>query len=190
MQSVVVLNADYDYWGESDLHRVIKLFVKDKIEIILCDETKEIKSIEFRIKLPLVVRLLKRVGYKPKTEVIAYSQEAVFYRDDNICQYYHKDNAGKKFIYKCDYNSRTIDHLIPVSRGGKSEFNNVVCACRNCNENIKRNRTPDEAGLELIRKPHIPVRDVHSFVVMKFTYNQNKLSHKIYKMWLSTFSNL
>jgi 5-methylcytosine-specific restriction endonuclease McrA len=189
MQSVVVLNADYNYWTEVDLHRVLKWIVKDKIEIVVYDETKEIRSIEFRIKLPLVVRLLKRVGYKPKTEIVAYSQEAVFYRDDNLCQYWHKDQFGKKFMFKCNYVDRTLDHVLPVSRGGKSEFTNVVCACRDCNENIKRNRTPGEAGLELIRKPFTPTRDVHSYVSMKFTYHPGKLSHKIYMDWMKKFTN-
>ena len=189
MHSVVVLNADYHYWTEVDLHRVLKWIVKDKIEIVVYDETKEIRAIEFRIKLPLVVRLLKRVGYKPKSDSIPYSQESVFYRDDNVCQYWHKDEYGKKFMFKCDYNSRTIDHIMPVSRGGKSEFSNTVCACRHCNEDVKKNRTPEEAGLELIRKPFVPTRDRNSFVVMKFTFNPHKESHKIYMDWVNKFKS-
>jgi 5-methylcytosine-specific restriction endonuclease McrA len=187
MRSVVVLNADYNYWTEVDLKRVLKWMVKDKIEVVVSHETEEIRSVEFRIKLPLVVRLLHYVGYKPKTEIVPYSQEAVFYRDDNICQYYHHDSNGKKYKYKCDSEERTLDHIIPVSRGGKSAFENVVCACRQCNEVIKKNHTPEEAGLELIRNPYVPRRDKNSFVVMKFTYNPKKLSHKIYMNFIKNF---
>jgi hypothetical protein len=32
---------------------------------------------------------------------------------------------------------------------------NVVTACRHCN-GIKRNRTPDESGLELVYVPYVP----------------------------------
>jgi 5-methylcytosine-specific restriction endonuclease McrA len=181
MDSVIVLNRNFEFWTEVPLKKVLKWIAKDKIEVVVTHETAEVGSISIRMKLPLVVRLLKFVGYKPHTEVIVYSDEAVFARDNYTCQYYHIDDKGRRFRYKCTEDELTIDHVIPKSREGKSnDFLNAVCACKNCNENIKKNKTPKEAGLELIRIPVIPRRDKNSFVVARFKYNPRKLAHKKY----------
>lgn len=180
MSTVIVLNRNYEYWTEVSLRKVLKWLVADKIEVIATHETEEIGTMTFRIKLPLVVRLLEFVGFKPKSEKIPFSQEAVFYRDNDVCQYYHKGEDGRRFRFKCNSENRTIDHVVPLSQGGRNDFLNTVCACRNCNEVLKKNKTPRDAGMELIRIPVVPRRDRSSFVVMHFTYNPKKLSHKKY----------
>ena len=182
MTSVVVLNRNYEFWTEASINKVLKWLVQDKIEIVVSHETEEIGSVEFRVKMPLVVRLLKFVGYKPKTEAISYSKEAVYQRDNSFCQYWHFDKKGNRFKYQCNVDDRTLDHVLPTSRDGKTnDFLNAVTACRNCNEVLKKNLTPEEAGLELIRKPFIPRRDKDSFVIMRFAFNPSKLSHKKYR---------
>jgi 5-methylcytosine-specific restriction endonuclease McrA len=178
--TVVVLNRNYEYWTEVSLKKVLKWIVQDKIEIIVTHETEEIGSLTFKIKMPLVVRLMKFVGFKPKSVTIPFSQEAVFQRDNNVCQFYHRDENGKKFRYTCTADDRTIDHVVPLSKGGTNSFLNTVCACRHCNEVLKKNKTPREAGMELIRIPVVPRRDKNSFVIAHFTYNPKKLAHKKY----------
>ena len=49
----------------------------------------------------------------------------------------------------------TIDHILPRSKGGKSEFENTVCCCFACN-NKKDNRTPSEAKMFLKFRPYTP----------------------------------
>ncbi len=49
----------------------------------------------------------------------------------------------------------TIDHVIPRSRGGRTEWENVVAACGACNRR-KGNRTPDEANMKMQHHPHRP----------------------------------
>jgi len=181
MSSVIVLNKNFQFWTEASLHKVLKWYSLNKIEIILSHESEEIGSIELRIKMPLVVRLLNFVGYKPKREEIPYSTEAVFRRDDNNCQYWHRDENGRRFKYHCNPEDRSLDHVLPISRGGRTNtFENSVCACKHCNITVKRNRTPEEAGLELIRKPFVPKRNRDEFVIMKFCFNRNKISHLAY----------
>ncbi|UNC16235.1 HNH endonuclease (plasmid) [Acidiphilium multivorum] len=51
----------------------------------------------------------------------------------------------------------TFDHVIPRSRGGPSTWMNIVLACRPCNEH-KADRTPAEAGMPLLVKPHHPTK--------------------------------
>lgn len=180
MQSVIVLNRNYEYWTEAGIQKVVKWLIKKKIEVVVESENQEIRSFEVRFKMPLVVRLLEFVGYKPRSEEIPYSNDAVFARDKNECAYWHYDANGKRFIQKLNTETRTIDHILPVSRGGKNNFLNCVAACRECNELIKKNRTPKECGLELVRKPFVPRRSRSDYVVMRFAFNPRKLAHKVY----------
>jgi len=180
MESVIVLNRDYQFWDEVDFKRAITWFFQDKIQIIKYHPTREIRSVSIKIKMPLIVRLLTFVGFRPKREIIPFSSEAVYYRDKNICQYWHYDNMGNKFQYTCTSEDRTVDHILPLSKGGKNDFENCVCACKNCNEVIKKNRLPEEVGLKLIRKPVIPKRDIHSFVMKIPVFKRKQLAYQIY----------
>ncbi|MGJ8672769.1 HNH endonuclease [Rubritalea sp.] len=63
---------------------------------------------------------------------------------------------------KCQYSGRmlrpseaSIDHVIPQSRGGATSWENCVLAERRLNSD-KGDRTPDEAGLKLIKRPITP----------------------------------
>jgi hypothetical protein len=65
--------------------------------------------------------------------------------------------------------------------GGKTTFENCVTACRVCNVEIKRGRTPEQAGMKLIKKPKIPVgQKKGDMVVVRFSFNPNQISHKYY----------
>ncbi len=70
----------------------------------------------------------------------------LFLRDAFLCMY-----CGNKFN-DC---SLTRDHIIPVSKGGKDRWSNVVTACRHCNTR-KGNRTPERASMPLLAIPYIP----------------------------------
>jgi 5-methylcytosine-specific restriction endonuclease McrA len=48
----------------------------------------------------------------------------IFLRDHSTCQY-----CGKIF----GRNQLTLDHVVPLARGGKSQPGNVVPACKSCN---------------------------------------------------------
>ena len=69
---------------------------------------------------------------------------------------------GDKYEYRCQYcggvfvqRDLNLDHVVPLSRGGRSEWTNVVAACVPCNGR-KGNRFPEEAGMRLIRQPKKP----------------------------------
>jgi hypothetical protein len=70
--------------------------------------------------------------------------------------------------YLCAYCARTYprteltrDHVLPKSRGGRDVWENVVTACRTCNSFKKRDRTPAEAGMQLVYLPYAPCRYEH-----------------------------
>lgn len=75
-------------------------------------------------------------GENKKENVISIK---VFERDNWICHICGKKTLKTK-IGSCDHpKSPTLDHIIPVSRGGSHTYDNIKCACRSCN-NKKGNR--------------------------------------------------
>ncbi len=75
-----------------------------------------------------------------------FSARAVRQRDGNRCQY-----TGRLL----GPGEGSLDHVLPLSRGGANTFENVVWADRRVN-NRKANRTPQEAGLRLRSRPAAP----------------------------------
>ncbi len=94
-----------------------------------------------------VPRVLLLIAYErvPKRHV-RFSRFNIYARDGNACQY-----CGKRF----GRTELNLDHVTPRSRGGVSTWENVVCSCHACNRR-KGGRTPEEAGMALIKRPHRP----------------------------------
>ena len=95
----------------------------------------------------IVPRILRTVDYNsiPK-RTVKLNRKNLFARDKNCCMY-----CGKKFNTK----ELNLDHVIPKSKGGRETWENLVCSCVRCN-NRKGNRTPEEAGMKLIKVPKKP----------------------------------
>ena len=81
-----------------------------------------------------------------RRSVTALTNAALFERDRNLCLY-----CGRVF----PPDALTRDHVVPKSRGGMNEWDNVVAACRRCNHH-KGNRLPHECGMELLALPYVP----------------------------------
>jgi hypothetical protein len=96
------------------------------------------------LRAPRVMHLLA-YDRTPKP-LVRLSRRNVMLRDGHQCQYCAKRPALR------DLN---IDHVMPRSRGGGETWENLVTACRLCNLR-KGSRTPDEAGLRLMRVPSRP----------------------------------
>jgi len=103
-----------------------------------------VRTVRFDLAVPRVIRLLT-YDRVPKTRV-RLNRRNLFARDGSRCQY-----CGRKFPSA----DLSIDHVVPRSRGGRTEWANVVCACLACNVR-KGGRTPREAHMRLIRKPRQP----------------------------------
>jgi 5-methylcytosine-specific restriction endonuclease McrA len=103
-----------------------------------------VRTVRFELAVPRVIRLLT-YDRIPKTRV-RLNRRNLFARDGNKCQY-----CGKRF----KMSELSIDHVVPRSRGGRTTWPNVVCACMKCNVR-KGGRTPEEAGMHLTRQPVQP----------------------------------
>lgn len=92
-------------------------------------------------KIVITVRYSKIPSYKVKLNM-----KNLWLRDGGRCQY-----TGKKL----KLSEATKDHVIPESRGGKDTWDNLVTCCSDINRK-KANRTPQEAGLTLLKPPREP----------------------------------
>lgn len=188
---VICLTNREAFWGERTLHDAIKLIHTGKAVVVRADTSRLIHSginrqgVVLKMPAPLVIKLVSFWGYIIKTEKIEWSKEAVFERDRNICQFVHRDAKGKRYQHVCTELDRTMDHLVPRSRGGKNTFINTVTSCVACNIKLKKNKTPLEAGMELIRLPGIPRSRKGDMAIISFAFNPNKKSHVAFQQYLA-----
>ena len=144
MEATLLLNSSFEPLRVISWQRAITLLFAGKVEVIE-EYSREIRSVTFSVKLPSVLRLLRYVKVK-KGRMIKFSRVNIFARDRHRCQYCGSARRGDEL---------TFDHVIPVSRGGGKSWNNIVTACIDCNRR-KGGRTPEEAGMRLIKKPVEP----------------------------------
>jgi 5-methylcytosine-specific restriction endonuclease McrA len=105
-----------------------------------------VRSVNFEIQVPRIIRLL--TYDRVPNQVVRFNRRNLFARDHNTCQY-----CGHKF----PTTELSLDHIIPRSQGGDTSWENIVCACIDCNVK-KGGRTPQVAHMSLIRKPTKPKR--------------------------------
>lgn len=108
------------------------------------DGEEFIRTVSFRIRVPEVVALTHYDRYRPNT--VTFSRKNIFKRDHSTCQYCGVRPGTSEL---------TIDHVIPRAQGGTSTWENCVLACVACNAR-KANRTPEQARMNLRRKPARP----------------------------------
>lgn len=140
MRRALVLNATFEPLSVVPARRAICLLLAEKAELIEADDAV-VRSETLVLQSPTVIRLCYMVK-APRRRVASVSRRAVFVRDDYRCQY-------------CGRGADSIDHVLPRSRGGGDGWDNLAAACRSCNS-AKRNRTPAEAGMRLLRPCRAP----------------------------------
>jgi 5-methylcytosine-specific restriction endonuclease McrA len=139
---VLVLNASYEPLNVCSVRRAVVLVLKEKAELIERSE-RSVRSESTTLPHPVVIRLVSYVRIPRDQHRRRITRRAVFARDSWTCQY-------------CGTTSHlTVDHVMPRSRGGPSDWENIVTACAPCNRR-KGNRTPVETGMHPRRAPRAP----------------------------------
>ncbi|MBN2417488.1 HNH endonuclease [bacterium] len=138
---VLVLNQNYEPTTVCSARKAIKLIFLQKAEMVEHD-TRYVRSPSISFPLPSIVRLDRYVHMHRKTVLL--TRKNILRRDRHTCQY-----CGRKHM------TMTVDHVIPKKRGGRDTWENLVCACNECNAR-KGNRTPHEADMELLSTPRKP----------------------------------
>jgi len=143
MDQCVLLKADYTFLNVVNWRRAICLITKGKVQVLRHSE-RLIRTAEgLAVKVPAVLRLIKLIRTLYINRV-PFSKKNVLIRDGFKCAYC---GSVKRKL--------TIDHIIPKSRGGKTNFENCVSSCKSCN-NKKGNKTPSEANMYLKVKAYQP----------------------------------
>ena len=141
-RNVLMLNQNYEPLTVCSARRAIVLMFQGKAEMIEPADGLRLHTVRAEYRLPSVVRLsaYKRVPYKR----IMLTRKNVILRDGHRCQYCGSTRGPM-----------TVDHIIPKTRRGADAWENMVCACVDCN-NRKGDRTPEQAGMALRKKPGHP----------------------------------
>ncbi|MBN2222318.1 MAG: HNH endonuclease [Vallitaleaceae bacterium] len=147
MSATLVLNKAYLPINIVDFKKVAKYLAKEQIEIISAYEDKYLRTWNNAMNAPAIVRLVHFL--KPPKNISRYqvfSRRNVWERDEGKCQY-----CGTRI----SVSKMTFDHVIPKDQGGHTRWDNIVTACTSCNIK-KANKTPEEAGMILRKKPKAP----------------------------------
>jgi len=139
----LLLDASYHPVRVINWQKAIILILSGRAEVVAEFDDVKIRSTRISFNLPKILRL-----FSPHrgNQQVQFNRYNVFYRDKFVCQY-----CVKKF----NATELTFDHVVPQSRGGRTNWFNIVSCCHTCNRK-KGNKTPEEVGMRLIKKPKQP----------------------------------
>ena len=140
--SCILLNGDFTFLCIINWKKAMCLVVSDKVKVLKYSD-RVIQGVGKVFRAPAVLVLIKviRAVYRNR---VPFSKRNVLIRDRFMCVYCTKSEK-----------SMTIDHVMPKSKGGRTDFDNCVACCRDCN--IKKgNRSPSEARIHLLKRPYQP----------------------------------
>lgn len=138
--AVTLYNASFEPLGRVSFKHAVRMLFR---EVAVVHEAQGDKMIGPH-PWPKAVRLVRYIAMHWMYRPAGYSREGVLKRDRHSCAY-------------CGGHAKTIDHLLPQSRGGRWTWLNTVAACGRCNGR-KGNRTPEEAHMPLLYDPYVPTR--------------------------------
>jgi 5-methylcytosine-specific restriction endonuclease McrA len=126
------------------LDHMVPLRWNDWINLPIDEDDEFVQTINQRIKIPKVI-ILSKFDKVPRKRP-RFSQKNIWIRDNYTCQY-----TGKKL----KPGEGNIDHVVPRSKGGSTDWTNCVLACKKINAK-KADARPEEVGLKLLKKPEPP----------------------------------
>ena len=139
---MLVLNATYEPINVCTVRRAAVLLLKSKAEVVE-HAAWELRSEHTSMARPVVIRLVSYVNVPRDTHRRKITRRAVFARDSWTCQY-----CGSR-------QQLTVDHVIPRSKGGSSDWTNIVASCAPCNRR-KGDRLPHQISMHPRVKPRVP----------------------------------
>lgn len=152
MAEVLLLNASYEPLAIITRRRAMSLWLKGRVEAASF-ESVELAGVSAPHQIPAVIRLRRYINVPCRRA--RWSRKAVLQRDGYTCAYCGLrpgDQQKGRTVTKQDF---TVDHILPVSRGGQNTWGNTICACPVCNQR-KGNRLPHEANMKLRWEPKTP----------------------------------
>lgn len=139
--AVLILNTDNTALHTVSLHHAIGMLVR-KVAVVEAAHPDRLFGTSPQPEVLRLVRYVKTTFLYSR--VPGWTKRGVLKRDRHACGY-------------CGERAATVDHILPISRGGRNTWTNTVAACHGCNAR-KANRTPSEASMPLRNKPYAPNR--------------------------------
>jgi len=149
---VLLLNATYEPIRIIPIRRAVGLLMRGVAEGVEGIAAR-LRTPSTIFEVPAVIRLRYYVNVPRRGAT--WSRQRILRRDNYTCIYcgaHIGERHHGKTLTQIDF---TVEHLIPISRGGGNTWGNTACACRWCNHR-KANRTPHEAGMRLLWEPKTP----------------------------------
>ncbi len=141
MKSVLVLNQDFTPLTICSVQRAFLLVYLNKAELINDVHGRQLRTVTTSFPFPSVIKIINYVSLPYRGVVL--TRHNVFKRDGFTCQY-----CGTR-------SDLTLDHLVPRSKGGKSNWTNLVTACKPCNAK-KGDYSLEQSGMRLRKSPTKP----------------------------------
>jgi len=151
IMQVLVLNQDYQALHVCDHQDAFVLVLLNKAELVADHPQRKLRTVRAEYPLPVVIRLRSYV--KRPYKRVPLTRQNVFRRDGHRCVYC---GTGQDL---------TLDHLVPRAKGGGTQWNNVVTACRRCNSQ-KGDLDLEEVGFTLRIRPFRP-----GFIMFQSRFN-------------------
>jgi 5-methylcytosine-specific restriction endonuclease McrA len=148
----LLLNADGTPLSQVPLSVVswqvaMRLLFTEKVRILKEYDDWEIRSQYLTMKVPSIVIMTEQVKW---SKHLKYSRSNVYMRDDFTCQL-QSTNRCKEVQGKVKLTELTLDHVVPRSLGGKTNWTNVCACCKDCNSSKGNDRSVVPK-----KKPHKP----------------------------------
>jgi len=123
--------------------------LKGKAAIIETRDQIAYQTNDIVMYVPSIVMILNTYFYGKLqfVNIVPFNRRNIWGRDKGICMYCGTHVSLDDFQF---------EHVIPQSAGGPTTWDNIVVSCSRCNKR-KRNRTPEQAGMKLIKKPTAPM---------------------------------
>jgi 5-methylcytosine-specific restriction endonuclease McrA len=141
---VLTLSHTYEPLGVISWEKAIHLIFSNKVQT-LAEYEQKVSSPTLTMKIPSVI--VFKSTKRNKIKSARFSRKNVWVRDEGKCQY-----CG----VHVSPDSYTLDHIIPKTRGGTTNWNNIVTCCSPCNQK-KGDKSLQQAGMKLLKpviKPH------------------------------------
>jgi len=173
MTKVLVLNKNFIPVSLTSWKKAIKLVYLERADVV--DEEYRTYSFNDWFELSQLIKDYPAgFVYTPRfkiaiPEIIALKfYDRIQFEEPQLT----RRNVYEHYGYRCCYCGKkfsteklNIDHIVPRSRGGKTEWSNIVTSCIDCNLK-KANRTPQEAGMKLLIPPTKPQRRIRLALIL------------------------
>ena len=170
MGQVLLLNADakpVSYLPLSSIQwkEAVMYMYHDKCTVLDWYDDWIVRSPSWETRVPAVIMLK---DFMKRRRNPRFSKNNLYLRDQYTCKYCNTRFPKKEL---------TIDHVQPISKGGKTTWENCVCACNPCNS-----RKVNKLNINPLETPHRPG---YYELVRKRKLMDLQLKHPSWEKWLS-----